>query len=279
MKTPSIRNVLTLVTAAPLALILAGCVTAPASVEQEAASRIHRVGVVSSTADVLTRQYTGVTAFGNEKEEMNISGWKLDAQYEEQLATELGKLDGITVVSAPYPRAAFSRVNESTGILGPTALGPNWGAIEDATRHYCSANNLDALLVVARTKTRDVLGERNLFLGGGGSNQYFGGAGIYVRKTRGKVSVLHLISNVALLDCKTAQPLAVRMLSTDQGQNLGAIVRAAPMLSLPDELARTPLSRWSSEQKQRLQAELSRLPIPAWSVTLRGIFPTVASAR
>lgn len=279
MKIPSIRNLLTVLAATSLALILAGCVTAPASIEQEAASRIHRVGVISSTADVLTRQYTGVTAFGNEKEEMDISSWNLDAQYEEQLATELGKLNGITVVRAPYPRAAFSRVNEPTGILGPTALGPNWGAIEDTTQHYCSANNLDALLVVARTKTSDVLGERSLFLGGGGSNQYFGGAGIYVRKTRGRVSVLHLISHVALLDCKTAQPLAVRMVSTDHGQNLGAVVRAAPMLSLPEELARTPLSRWSSEQKQRLQTDLFRLPIPAWSVTLRGIFPTVAIGR
>jgi hypothetical protein len=264
MKSTSIRSALKVLSIL-LALMMVGCATAPVPIAHEAASRIHRIAVVSSTANVFTRQYTGLTVFGNEKEEIDISDWKIDQQYEEQLAAELGKLPGLTVVKAPYSQAEFFHVNDLNGPWdAPAFWGPNWGAIEVATRNYCSANTLDAILVVAKAKTGDFLG---------GSNQFFGGAGIYVRGPGSRMSVMHLISKIALLDCTTAKPLVVRTVAINQNDRPGAIVRSAPLLSLPEEISRSPISQWSDVQKQRIQAGLTALPIRAWTITLRTMLP------
>jgi hypothetical protein len=266
MKSTSILGVIKVLSVTSLALMMVGCATSPAPIAREAASRIHRVAVISSTAKVFTRQYTGLTGFGNEMEEIDISDWKIDEQYEEQLATELGKLPGLTVVKAPYSPTEFSHVNDLNGPWdAPAFWGPNWGVIEAATRNYCSANTLDAILVVAKTKTRDFLG---------GSSQFFGGAGIYVRGPGSRVSAMHLISKIALLDCTTAKPLAVRAVAMNQYDLPGAIVRSSPLLSLPEEISRSPISQWSGEQKRRIQADLAALPIRAWAMTLRSMLPS-----
>ena len=252
-----------------LALMIIGCATAPAPIARETANRVHRVAVISSTAKVFTRQYTGLMVFGNEKEEIDISDWKIDEQYEEQLAAEVGKLPGLTVVKAPYSQAEFAHVNDLKGPWdAPAFWGPNWGAIEAATRNYCAANALDAILVVGKAKTGDFLG---------GSNQVFGGSGVYVRGPGSRVSVMHLISKIALLDCTTAKPLAIRTVAMNQNDLPGAIVRSAPLLSLPEDLTRSPISQWSREQKQRIQASLAALPIRAWAVTLRSMLTSGAN--
>ncbi len=269
MKSTSFRSALKVSTVTSLALVMVGCATAPAPIAREAASRIHRIAVISSTAKVFTRQYTGLTVFGNEKEEIDISDWKIDEQYEEQLAAEVGKLPGLTAVKAPYSQADFSHVNDLNGPWdAPAFWGPNWGAIETATRNYCSAHALDAILVVAKTKSGDFLG---------GSNQFFGGAGIYVRGPGSRVSVMHLISKIALLDCATAKPLAIRTVAMNQSDLPGAIVRSAPLLSVPEEISRSPISQWSGEQKQRIQSDLAALPIRAWAITLRSMLPSGAN--
>jgi hypothetical protein len=222
--------------------------------------------VISFTAKKFTRQYTGLMVFGNEKEEIDIADWKIDEQYEEQLAAELGKLPGLTVIKAPYSPAEFAHVNDLNGPWeAPAFWGPNWSAIETATRSYCSTNALDAILVVAKSKTGDFLG---------GSNQSFGGTGIYVRGPGGGVSVMHLISKIALLDCSTGKPLAIRNVGMSQSGLPGAIIRSAPVMSIPEEISRSPISQWSSEQKQRVQAELTALPIRAWFITLRSMLPS-----
>ena len=261
-------NLLKMLGIAALGLLLVGCATPPAPIAHETAVRIHRVAVVSLTAKVFTRQYTGVTVFGNEKEELDISGWNIDAQYESQLAAELAKLPGITVVKVPYPEAEFSHVNDLNGPWdAPAFWGPNWVAIEGATRNYCAAHSLDGVIVLAKTKTGDFLA---------GTNQFFGGAGIYVRGPGSRVSVMHLISKIALLDCTTAKPIAVRTLANNQSDLPGAIVRSAPMLALPEDISRRPISQWSEQQRQQLQSDLATLPASAWGVTLRSMFPAVS---
>lgn len=247
-------------------LIMCACTTAPVPVSREAANRIHRVAVISTTANVFTRQYTGLTVFGNEKEEIDISDWKIDTKYEEQLAIELEKLPELTVVRAPYSQAEFSPVNSLNGPWdAPGFWGPNWGAIETATRNYCLANALDAILIVAKAKTNDFLG---------GTNQSFGGTGVYVRGPGGKVSIMHLISKIALLDCTTAKPLAIRTVSTNQNDLPGFIVHYSPMQNLPEEISRVPIAQWSNEQRQRVRADLTALPIRAWATTLRSMLPS-----
>jgi hypothetical protein len=224
---------------------------------------MHRVAVISLTARVFTRKYTGFTVFGNERDVLNISDWNTDEQYEAQLATELEKFPGITVIKAPYSIVEFSHVNDSRFFRSDD---PNWGAIEDATRKYCSRNSLDGVLVLGSAETNDFLAK---------TNQRLSGAGTYTTHgMRGKVSVMHLISRMALFDCKTAKPIAIRTISNNQS---GAIIYSAPILMISQDISRRPIAQWSDEQRQQVRAQLSSLPGNAWSATLRSIFPAEAN--
>lgn len=256
------KNIFKTLTIASLGILVVGCATAPAPIGLDTANRLHRISVISVAAKTFTRQYTGVTVFGNEKEELDISSWNLDEQYEAQISAEVAKLPGITVVKAPYSQAEFSRANNNGEWGGGR---PNWSDIETATKNYCATNRLDAVVVVARTKTGDFLA---------GTNQLFGGAGIYVRGPGARVSVLHLISDVALLDCSTAKPIALRVLANNQNDMPGAIIRSTPLLPLPEEVSRRPIPQWTEEQKQTIKAGLSTLPARTWGPTIRSMFPT-----
>jgi len=110
-------------------------------IPDEVAPRINRVAVVSMTAKSFARQYTGLTVLGNEKEEINISDWKIDAQDEEQIRGQLKSDYGFSVVAAAYSETSFAHVNDLNGPWdAPAFWGPNWGAIEAATKRYCADN-------------------------------------------------------------------------------------------------------------------------------------------
>lgn len=265
VKTPNIA------TSALSLLFLAGCATQQTRISDDVASKINRVAVISMTAKTFTRQYTGLTVFGNEKEEIDISDWKIDAQYEEQIREQLKKGYGFDAVAAPYSEADFSHVNDLNGPWdAPAFWGPNWDAIEAATKSYCASNSLDAVFVLARTKTSDIIA---------GTNQFFGGAGIYSRGPMGKTAVLHLISKMALLDCATAKPLAVRHLANKQDGLRGTITRSSPLSPVNFEESRHPMQQWSTEHKQRIRSALLDLPRSAMVETLRSMLPTQTIGR
>lgn len=252
--------------AAAWIISLAGCATQQTPIGDDVASKIGRVAVVSMTAKSFSRQYTGLTVFGNEKEEIDISDWKIDSQYEEQIRHQLKDNFGLNVVLAPYPEPEFSHVNDLNGPWDASAFwGPNWEAIQSTTKNYCTSNSLDAVLVIAKAMTGDFIS---------GTNQIFGGAGIYSRGPLRKNAVLHLISKVALIDCATAKPLAIRSLVAKQNGSTGEIIRSSPLLPINYEDSRIPIQQWSAEQKQRIQSDLSRLPNSAIAETLKSIFPT-----
>jgi hypothetical protein len=251
--------------AVPCILSLVGCATQQIPIGDDVASKIKRVAVVSITAKSFSRQYTGLTVFGNEKEEIDISDWKIDAQYEEQIRYQLRNEFGLDLVVAPYSELEFSHVNDLNGPWdAPAFWGPNWGAIELTTKNYCNSNSLDAVLVLAKGKTSDFIS---------GSNQSFGGAGIYARGPMGKTAVLHLISKVALLDCATAKPLAIRPLAAKQNGLYGEVIRSSPLLPINFDESRAPIQQWSPELKQRIRSNLANLPNPAIAETLKSIFP------
>lgn len=245
---------------------LIGCATEQVRVKGEVAEKINRVAVVSMTAKSFSRQYTGLTVFNNEKEEVDISDWKIDAKYEELFRNQLKSDFGMTPVIAPYSEQEFSRVNDLNGPWdAPAYWGPNFEAIASATKNYCESHSLDAVVVIAKAKTMDFLA---------GTNQYFGGAGIYTRGPIVKVANLHLISKVALMDCTTAKPLAVRPLASKQYGPQSDILRSSPLLDINFEESMIPIQQWTPEQKQRIQADLSNLPNATISETLRNMLPT-----
>lgn len=269
-------------------LLVGGCATSPATVPADVAVRLRKIGVISLTGQVFTRQYTGFTVFGNEQEEKDISSWQVDDRYQEQLAAAL-QAQGREAVTAPYSLPDFRRVYDLNGPWdAPAFRGPNWGAIAGATRAHCTSHQLDAVLLVIRSQVGDP-----------GKNQSFGGAGIYMRAGGGgnQLAILHLVSQVALLDCATAKPIIVRPLvrsSRDTSPGLppppspfllvmaaaeraiapGRGLSSLPARQLPAELAKQPLGQWTEEVQRKMQADLIALPGEAWGEVLQGMFTT-----
>lgn len=245
---------------------LIGCATSPPPIKTEVATKINRVAVVSMTAKSFSRQYTGLTVFGNEKEEVDISDWKIDAKYEEYIRSQLKNNSELDVVAAPYAEEEFSRINDPKSAWQALKSNePNFEAIESATKNYCTNNSLDAVFVVAKARSEDFIA---------GTNQFFGGAGIYSRGPIDKSANLHLISKVALIDCATAKPIAIRPLTSKQSGMYGDIIRSSPLLSINFEESLIPMQQWSPDQKQRIQSDLSNLPNLALSETLKSILPS-----
>lgn len=241
-----------------IAIALTGCASAPRTIAPDAAARIQRLGVVSVTAEEFTRQYVGVTVFGNEREKKSIAAWNLDKAYEDQIGAAAEKVLGATVVKAAYPVADFARVNAlKNGWDAPAYWGPHWDVIEAPVREWCAANRLDAVLVAAQQKDLDPFS---------GTNQAVSGAGVY--SARMGASVLHLLSNLSLLDCKTGEVLATQRLYRSQEGRYRDRLVSSP---LPTEVSRLPIPEWTPEIENRLRQELQDLPKAAWTSTLRAM--------
>ncbi len=258
------RNLIQIFFMVYLGSLLAGCATPNEPIAHETGQRIKRIAVVSVTARVFTRQYTGVTMFGNEKEEKDISIWKVDEKYEEQIATEIERIRGISPIKASYQVTDFLPVNKMPAIyITSMYTGANWDAIESATKAYCANHALDAILLVAQTSVPDFFTE---------SNQFLGGAGFYVRGHISRISVMHLMSKLALLDCITGKPLAVRTLSRNQHPGYRNVMLSTPYMEVPDKISRMPISAWTPELQEKIRADLILLPAQSWGETIQSIF-------
>ena len=258
------KNAIQLLFTAYLSLLLAGCATKNAPISQDASQRIKRLAIVSVTAQVFTRKYTGVTVFGNEKDEQDISGWQVDSQYEDQIAAEITRIRGVPPVRAPYQVADFIPVNKMPAVyLTSMYDGANWEAIEISTKAYCAKHTLDAVLVVAQTSVPDFFT---------GTNQHLNGAGFYVRGPIRGVSVLHLMSKLALLDCQNGKPLAVRTLARNQHPGFRSGMLSAPYQNVSEKLSRLPTTTWTPEAQQQIRADLIQLPMQSWGPTLQSLF-------
>lgn len=164
------------------ALVLVACAAVPEVAPPGTAARVKRVAPVSVLGNVFARQVVGLTAFGNEYEEMPIGGWGVDSEYEAQLAAAAERTLGATAVRAPYNAADFAVI----------ADGDAWSRIEAPARALCAANSLDALFVVTRSRAaRRALGSY----------------------TRGTTSTLMFDAQIALVDCTSGKPIVLRRLA------------------------------------------------------------------
>lgn len=245
--------------------LMVGCATPPKPLPVEQASGIRRVAVVARTSDVFTRKYTGMTVFNNEMDSRDVSAWQLDQVYERQVAGVLRQEFGLTVIEAPYDAAAFEHMNDLNGPWSaPAFWGPNWGAIEGAVKAHCAAHQLDAIVGLAKMNTNDVLA---------GTNQSYGGLGLYGRGPGARLAVLHYFAKLAVLDCRTGKLLAERIVSRLHDALPGEVIRNAPLRAVDPELVTLPLAQWSEPQLTKLQADLTALPGSAWLVTLQTLLP------
>lgn len=255
-------NKITLILAA---IVCVSCASTPRTVSPEATSNYKRIGVISVTAQKLSRQHVGMTVFGNEAEKIDSSSWNIDSKYQQQIAKELSAIGGFEVVQGAYSTQEFLHINDLNGPWdAPAFRGPNWGAIEQPIKEYCAKNQVGAIVTVFAVSGPDFIG---------GTNQTIQGAGIYTRgfgdSTRH--SVLHLISGVALVDCQTAKPVAVRGLASSHEGWPGQVLRASPLAPLPTEVSRTPLDRLSADQLTTIKDTLAELPGNAWAPTIHAL--------
>jgi hypothetical protein len=255
--------------------LLVGCATTPTRITQDRLSKFKKVGVVSLSAQNFYRGYTGLTIFGNEHEEHEISDWKIDDEYEAQMQGVLTNLAIFDVVRVPIHRMDFYPVYDSSNELRDwlQTETENWAAVEDKIIAFANVNALDAVIFVIKRKSYDFLAH---------TNQFFQGAGFYARGlgSHTQVSVLHLLAKVVLIDGQTGKPLASQVLSREFHGNklliyglIGNYEReTTPIIDVPEKLSRAKFNELDEEKLAEVRTMLIDLPKTAWEPTFRALF-------
>lgn len=251
------------IVAALCAVLVSGCTTTLPTIPQDTLGQLKRVGVVSQAADQVSRQYVGLTVFGNEQDRRVIGDWNLDAEYEGQLAQAVSEVLHAQAVSMDAGRAAFAKVNSLNGPYSAAAFwGPNFDVIADPVKAACQDKSLDAIVVVGRTTAMDFFGK---------TNQSIEGLGVYGR--RGVGGRVHVLAKLAVMDCKTSKPLATRWLQRKGEQGARSETRI-PTAVVDAALASKPLAQWTDTESKQLRDQLASMPSSAWKDTLREMLPT-----
>ena len=239
----------------------AGCAPVQ-TLPREAISQLKRVGVVSQTGDSLYKQYVGVTVFGNERDPQDISAWRLDEIYEEQLAAAVKTVFKAEALILPQYRPQFGEVNSLNGPYNAIAFwGPNFDKVADPTRRACQEQVLDAVLVVARWQTNDILG---------GTNQKVEGVGVYARRG---YAVAHVLSKIGFMDCRSGKVLTVGPLNKPSTRQSDNYRDRAVTAAIDTDVAAKAYSTWSQAERDDLRRLLTELPTDAWESTLRSMLP------
>lgn len=249
-------------------VILAGCATTQERVSTNALAKIKKVAIMSLTAHEFHRQYTGFMVFGNEYEKQDISTWKVDDEYETQIQNVLTKLGRFDISRISYERKDFYSVYDINGPWdAPAFRTPKWAAVEEKLKEFATRNSVDAIVVILKRESGDFLA---------GTNQYFRGAGFYVRGMGDKtsVSMLHLLSSAVLVDGQTGKPLATKILVRMQEGWPGTVARAAPMMNIAPEISRAKLAELNHDAMMDVRAKLVDLPKDAWDPTLKALLTT-----
>lgn len=236
----------------PIFCLLAGCATTQDRVSPEASSGIKRIGVMSLIGNELRREYVGMTVFGNEHENRDISDWKLDDEYEAQAGRALAAIGPFeTIGLGPERRAAEVFLD----IKAPQDV------IEKRLKAIAERNSLDAIVVVVSRTSGDFLAN---------SNQTFSGIGFFCRGFA--VYALHITASVGVVDGHTGKLLASRMLASKQDSVLSGInAKSAPLADVEREYCRTKLGELDEEKLNATHATLIELPKAAWEPTLRAL--------
>jgi hypothetical protein len=232
-------------------LLLAILLSVPAGPATIAAGSIKRFGVVSVVADKFTRSYIGITVFTNKNEEIDVTSWGLDAAYAEQLGKVAATLLSAEYVATPNSPVDFSTINQ-TNWRG----APNWSSIEAAVKTHCSANGMDALLVISKDRGKmpgSTIERVPMGIQGGGYGGY-----------------LRLSATISVYDCATGRMHQTELLLfAPPGQE-----RQVPQVEISRDLMSHPLSEMDDKARDDIKSKLLSLPEGAWDQTLRRMVRT-----
>jgi|UPI00082D3222 hypothetical protein len=177
-----LKGIRTVLAAAVALALLAGC----ASKTSFQHDRMERVAVLSLMGDEVGVFYQGVTTFGNETSEVDVSKTGLDQAYRSRIEETLKRDFDYQVVPVDYDRQAWLRVTETapetsvSGILFGEDLYGKYSALVTA---LAQDNQLDAvlLLIPQPAYTGRVVKPEGLgvYTGGRSGNIRFAIAGIF----------------------------------------------------------------------------------------------------
>lgn len=229
-------------------LLLVGC--AENSLKPEKLAQIKRVGVVSLAANKLERQYVGLTVFGNEHEELDISSWGVDAEYEQAMLRALKKEAPFEVTTLVCDRHELEQVIPDVDVL----YKPN-ASVEEKIRLLASQNSVDAIILL----TDYAAGSGSLRVGGAHLSVYF----------RSDIRpYIALSASAHLIDGKSGKTIkGVRLLRNGDPNDVER--QPTPIIwGLTQEVARLPLTEMGEKRKAEIRSLLLALPKDAWEYTL-----------
>jgi hypothetical protein len=223
------------------------------------------VAVMSMVATPLKRQYTGLTAFGNESSSHDIAAWRIDDEYEDQIREAITRAGLFQVIPDRLDRTQFAAAYDLTGpwdAVGFRVPNPN-----KVAREFQDAGirlKVDGFVVVLRSEIQDIFA---------GTNQWLRGVGIYSRGfgDTTKVSMLHVVASVYIVDAKTGLTIAKKFLTHQHSGWAGQNERTMPRAFIAPEISRTDFEKLSKEQLELIRAKLIELPKDAWEPTIRAM--------
>lgn len=228
-------------------ILIGGCAT-QASL-QPGELRFKRIGVVSVIGDTFTRRYTGITIFGDESEEREVSAWRLDSVYADQLGHAAAAVFGGTYVRGNYSREQFAQVNGD-----PVSLNdhfPHWVRIEESAKKYCRDYSLDTMLVVAKWYPTIPGTPMRLY-----------SVGMQSRLTW---ALIYSAAQIGIIDCATGKPRRLELLTEEDG----VLAISYVFRDIPRELGAVSVERWDAATESDVRERMASLPSKAWERTLR----------
>jgi len=228
-------------------VFLTGCMAAQ-TVPKEISSTLERVGVITLGADELDQIYIGPTVFSNERELHDISEWKLDGEYENQLRVGLESLRLFEVIALDYRREAFLGVYDVNGPWdAPAFRKPKWSAIEKQLKDLASRESLDAVVMLLTDKfCYQEMCRR--------------GIEVTTQKPLGMkaISWVGFGSFIVFIDGNTGKPIVTTRFGLHE--------------NIENDLSRTKLGNYSDEQLNKLKGILVNGPKDNWVPVLTKFF-------
>jgi len=248
--------------AVALLALMTGCATSPGRISPTVAARFKTIAVISTVAQQFNRRYTGATAFGNEAETINIAGWKVDDEFEQQIVEAMNALGPIKAVRLPDVRQQLLGINDPNGPWdAPAFANPKWSAVEGKLRELAVKHKVDGFVFVTPRMSTDFLA---------GTNQLFAGSGFYARGfgSRTSVSVMHVVAWVSIADANGKPVGMVTLAGRHEGWGGHMTV---PLTTVAADLSRAPLSSYDEGRNKSVRALLVDVPGKSWAATINAL--------
>lgn len=211
---------------------------------------VKRVGVVSMSGDTLIDREFGITVFGNREESHQVPEWRLDAEWQPQLAAALSEVSDFEVVLLAEEHRAnlFAAIDTQDEVV-----------LRQAISSVAQAAEIDAVMIFGSPAID--LYSREIYL-----SKY----GIFTYSAAFKKRTIYYVVGRLFLFTADGEELDTQYFEGTTAKALGVI----PNVPAPDDLRDVPFSAYSPEQKEALRAALRDIPLREWAGALKKLLET-----